>query len=76
MSATTFTTPKFMNSLAKIAMENRVSNKDVKAKKQAKADRVKAINRQRKIADQMDKELTKLEKIANKEAEKQAKGDA
>ena len=73
MSATTFTTPKFMMSLAKLAKENRVSNKDVKAKKQAKADRVKELNRQRKIADQMDKELTKLENIANKEAAKQAK---
>ena len=72
MSAT-FTTPKFMNSLATLAMENRVSNKDVRAKKQAKAQRVKAIHRQRKIADQMDKELTKLENIANKEAAKQAK---
>ena len=76
MSAT-FTTPKFMNSLAKLAKENRVSNKDVKAKKQAKkqakAQRVKDIQRQHKIAAQMDKELTKLEKIADKEADKQAK---
>ena len=59
MSAT-YSTPKFMLSLAKLAKENRVSNKEVKAKKAAKAQRVKDIQRQHKIATQMDKELTKL----------------
>ena len=69
MSAT-YSTPKFMASLAKLAKENRVSNKEVNAKKAAKANRAKDIQRQNKIAAKMDKELTKLEKIAAKEEAK------
>ena len=75
MSAT-YSTPKFLTSLAKLAKENRVSNKDVKAKKAAKIQRVKDIQRQHKIAAKMDKELTKLEKVAAKEEAKQAKIEA
>ena len=69
-------TPQFMKSLGALAKENRMSMKDTKAKKSAKAQRAKDIQRTHKIAAKMDKELTKLENIANKEAEKQAKEDA
>ena len=72
MSAT-YTTPKFMTSLAMLSKENKVSNKEMKAKKAAKTQRSKDIQRQNKIAAQMDKELTKLEKVAAKEEAKQAK---
>jgi len=62
-----------MTSLAKLAKENMVTNKDVKAKKAAKIQRIKDIQRNRTIATKMDKELTKLEQIADKEEAKQAK---
>jgi len=75
MSAT-YTTPKFMSSLAMLAKENRVSNKEVKAKMAAKLQRAKDIQRQRTLAIKMDKELTKLEQIAAKEEAKQAKMEA
>ena len=75
MSAT-YTTPKFMSSLARLAKENRVSNKEVKAKMAAKLQRAKDIQRQRTLAIKMDKELTKLEQIAAKEEAKQAKMEA
>ena len=68
-----FSTPSFLKALAPLAKENQVSNKVYKAKLAAKAKRVKEIEQTRKIADKMDKELTKLEKIAEKEAIKQAK---
>ena len=68
-----FSTPSFLKALAPLAKENQVSNKVYKAKLAAKAKRVKEIEQTRKIADKMDKELTKLEKIAEKEAVKQAK---
>ena len=72
MSAT-YTTPKFMSSLARLAKENRVSNKEVKAKMAAKLQRAKDIQRQRTLAIKMDTELTKLEQITAKEEAKQAK---
>ena len=75
MSAT-YTTPKFMSSLARLAKENRVSNKEVKAKMATKLQRAKDIQRQRTLAIKMDKELTKLEQIAAKEEAKQAKMEA
>ena len=68
-----FSTPSFLKALAPLAKENQVSNKVYKAKQAAKAKRVKEIEQTRKIADKMDKELTKLEKVAEKEAVKQAK---
>ncbi len=77
MSSIIHTTPTFLKALGNLAKENQVSNKEFKAKLAAKANRVKQLQRQRKIADQMDKELTKLEQKATKEqakiAEKQAK---
>ena len=73
MSSTIHTTPAFLKALGNLAKENQVSNKEFKAKLAAKANRVKQLQRQRKIADQMDKKLTKLEQKAAKE---QAKMDA
>ena len=75
MSAIT-TTPKFMQSLCALAKENRMSKKSVAAKKAAKALRVKELERNRKVAENMNKELTKLENAAKKEAAKQSKIDA
>ena len=80
MSSTIHTTPAFLKALGNLAKENQVSNKEFKAKLAAKANRVKQLQRQRKIADQMDKKLTKLEQKAAKEQAKmdakQAKEDA
>ena len=77
MSSVTYTTPAFLKALGNLAKENQVSNKEFKAKLAHKANRVKQLQRQRKIADQMDKELTKLEKnAAAKEQAKQDKMDA
>ena len=80
MSSVTYTTPTFLKALGNLAKENQASNKEFKSKLAAKANRVKQLQRQRKIADQMDKELTKLEQKAAKEqaniAEKQAKKEA
>ena len=76
MSSVTYTTPAFLKALGNLAKENQVSNKEFKAKLAHKANRVKQLQCQRKIADQMDKELTKLEKNAAKEQAKQDKMDA
>ena len=76
MSSIIHTTPTFLKALGNLAKENQVSNKEFKAKLAHKANRVKQLQRQRKIADQMDKELTKLEKNAAKEQAKQDKMDA
>jgi len=62
-----------MTSLARLAKENRVSNKEVKAKMATKLQRAKDIQRQRTLAIKMDTELTKLEQITAKEEAKQAK---
>ena len=69
MSATKSTTsstssmPEFMACLSKLAGENRVSNKTIKAKralkKSNKKEREERIKREHKLAAQMDKELTK-----------------
>ena len=69
----TYTIPKFMTSLAQLAKENRVTSKEVKAKKASKLQRAKDIQLQRALAAKMDKELTKLQQIAAKEEAKQAK---
>jgi len=58
MSSVTYTPPAFLKALGNLAKENHVSNKEFKAKLAHKANRVKQIQRQRKIADQMDKEPT------------------
>jgi len=76
MSSVTYTTPAFLKALGNLAKENQVSNKEFKAKLAHKANRVKQLQCQRKIADQMDKELTKLEKNAANEQAKQDKMDA
>ena len=76
MSSIIHTTPTFLKALGNLAKENQVSNKEFKAKIAHKAERVKQLQRQRKIAEKMDKELTKLEKNAAKEQAKQAKIDA
>ena len=75
-NATTTPMPFFMKALVNLAKENQVSNKDFKAKMSRKASRVKQLQLERKLADKMDKELTKLEKIADKEQSKQAKANA
>ncbi len=75
MSAT-YSTPTYMNSLAKMAKSNRVSNKDAKAKKVAKAKRATEFQRDHDVATNMDTELTKLENIAAKEEAQLAKGVA
>jgi len=76
MSSVTYTTPAFLKALGNLAKENQVSNKEFKAKLAHKANHVKQLQRQRKIADQMDQELTKLDKNAAKEQAKQDKMDA
>ena len=73
MSSVIHTTPAFLKALGNLAKENQVSNKEFKAKLAHKAERIKQLQRQRKIAEKMDKELTKLEKNAAKEQAKQAK---
>ena len=75
MSSVIHTTPAFLKALGNLAKENQVSNKEFKAKLAHKAERVKQLQRQRKIAEKMDKELTKLEKNAAKEQAKQARID-